>query len=185
MGNNTATLEVDARSITNHQANTEEVNKIINNYTLYASGAGLIPIPVLDIAAVTGVQLKMLHELAKKYNYTFSEHAMKSAIGIVVTAIPGSAIVKASSSLFKFIPLVGHILVGVNGLLYAAASTYALGKVFSAHFASGMTLLSFSPEKMKAAYKEHFEDYAKHNAAPSKALVDVEIPPVKPTKATA
>ncbi|MCP4106117.1 MAG: hypothetical protein GY749_11350 [Desulfobacteraceae bacterium] len=40
----------------------------------------------------------------------------------------------------------------------ASASTYALGKIFIQHFASGGTFLTFDPEKVKAYYAEMFED---------------------------
>src|SRR5262249_29658328 len=38
---------------------------IIQKHILYSTGAGLIPIPVADLAAVTAVQVSMLEELAR------------------------------------------------------------------------------------------------------------------------
>ena len=41
--------------------------------------------------------------------------------------------------------------------LIAGASTYAVGKVFYRHFASGGTFLTFDPEKARAYYEEMFQ----------------------------
>ncbi|MDE2463441.1 MAG: GTPase, partial [Alphaproteobacteria bacterium] len=39
----------------------------------------------------------------------------------------------------------------------AAASTYALGKVFIQHFESGGTFLDMDPDKVSAYFKEQYE----------------------------
>jgi uncharacterized protein (DUF697 family) len=36
-------------------------------------GAGLVPVPVLDLVAVSGVQLKMLSVISKTYDIPFQE----------------------------------------------------------------------------------------------------------------
>ena len=43
----------------------------VTRYSLYAAGAGLVPIPMLDVVAITGVQVQMLRVLAKHYNGPF------------------------------------------------------------------------------------------------------------------
>ncbi|MCB0572184.1 MAG: DUF697 domain-containing protein, partial [Phaeodactylibacter sp.] len=41
--------------------------EIVKNHVLISMGAGLVPIPILDIAAVTAVQLDMVKNLAQLY----------------------------------------------------------------------------------------------------------------------
>ena len=38
--------------------------KIVRNYMWWSMGAGLIPVPLVDMAAVTGVQLKMVADIS-------------------------------------------------------------------------------------------------------------------------
>lgn len=42
----------------------ERSEAIIRHHVLLAAGAGLIPLPLVDLAAVTGIQVRMLMELA-------------------------------------------------------------------------------------------------------------------------
>ena len=48
--------------------------EVIKNHVLISMGAGLVPIPILDIAAVTAVQIDMLKQLARVYDVSFSEN---------------------------------------------------------------------------------------------------------------
>ncbi len=56
---------------------TEKAKKIVKNYMWWSMGAGLIPIPFVEIPALLGVQLKMLADLSKEYNVEFSEEKGK------------------------------------------------------------------------------------------------------------
>ena len=47
---------------------------------LWASGGGLIPVPILDIIAITAVDVKMLRELSALYELPFREHQVKSIL---------------------------------------------------------------------------------------------------------
>ena len=130
--------------------------EIVKRYSLYAGGAGLIPVPLVDFAAVTGVELKMLAEIAKVYGIPFEQDRVRS---IVTAIIGGYATTKigygAGKSLLKGIPVVGTLLgmVAVPGI--AAGLTWAIGKVFIQHFASGGTFLDFDPESVRAYYNTH------------------------------
>jgi len=43
---------------------SEQSRKLVKNYMWWPMGAGLLPIPVAGVAAVTGVQLRMLSKLS-------------------------------------------------------------------------------------------------------------------------
>src|SRR5262249_28279910 len=48
-------------------ARREGADTLIRHHVLLSSGAGLIPIPLADVAAVTAVQVRMLEELTQLY----------------------------------------------------------------------------------------------------------------------
>jgi hypothetical protein len=57
----------------------------------------------------------------------------------------------------KAIPVIGQTTGSLALPITAGATTYALGKVFVMHFASGGTFLTFNPEKVK----EHYNTFLK------------------------
>jgi len=132
--------------------------KLVNKYVLWSMGAGVIPIPYIDMAAVTGVQLKMIKEVSEVYGQNFSEVKGKS----IITALLGSIIPNSLSagflgSTFKLLPVIGWYAGSVSMSVFSGAATYAIGKVFVQHFASGGTFLNFNPETVREHFKAEFE----------------------------
>ena len=134
-------------------------DKIVKTYMLWSMGAGLIPIPLADMAAVAGVQLKMLGELASHYDVPFSEHRGKSIISALVGGVAARSFAFGTAgSLLKAIPVFGSMAGMVAMPIFAGATTYAVGKVFVQHFASGGTFLDFDPDKVRAYFEEMFKE---------------------------
>ena len=126
---------------------------------LWAAGGGLIPVPMLDVVAITVVEIKMLRELAEIYNVPFREDQVKSILVSLLAGFGAPALGAAiGSSLVKFIPVTGYFvgLFAISGV--AAAFTYAVGKVFLQHFASGGTFLDFNPKKVREYFARQFEE---------------------------
>jgi uncharacterized protein (DUF697 family) len=139
-----------------------QAKRIVNYYLKWAAGMGLIPVPVLDVAAVTGVQLKMLRRLAKVYGVDYEESSGKSLVAALLASIIPARIGYGSiGSLVKAIPAVGTIAGMITVPAFNYASTYALGKVFRQHFATGGTLLDFDPDKMRGHFAEEFKNAPK------------------------
>ncbi len=72
--------------------------------------------------------------------------------------VGGSFAPSLTFSLIKCIPFLGLAGGMLTMSITAAASTYAVGKVFIQHFASGGTFLSFDPEKVREYYQEMFKE---------------------------
>ena len=141
-----------------------DVHKTIKNYSAAAVAAALIPIPVADLAGLVGVQLKMTHEIAKKHGVTIHDNKGKAAISALLTTIPAGSFTSAAASALKFVPGIGTALGMLAGPAYFSASTYATGRIFHSHFASGGTLLNFDVDAAKDAYRAYFEEAkAKNN----------------------
>ncbi|MBK8724204.1 MAG: DUF697 domain-containing protein [Saprospiraceae bacterium] len=131
-----------------------ESKDIIQNHVMYSMGAGMIPVPLADMVAVSGVQINMIRQLAKIYNVPFEETQTKA----LISALSGSIISKVGArTLIKFIPGIGSLLGGVAMGVVSGASTYALGEAFKYHFQTGGSILDFDTEKMKKFYDEQFE----------------------------
>jgi len=139
------------------ESQAEQAVKIVRNHMLVALGTGIVP-PMVDIAALTGVQIRMLYLLAKNYGQKFSDEWGKSVIGTLIGGYGMATLATgAVYSLMKFIPGIGQIAAPVSMSVVASASTYALGMVFIKHFETGGTLLNFDPEKMRKYYYEQYE----------------------------
>jgi uncharacterized protein (DUF697 family) len=129
---------------------------IVREYMGWSTGAGLIPVPLLDLAAISLVELKMVHSLAYLYGVPFSRGAAKSIIGALIGGGGTYVLAAPAASVVKMIPFVGTIAGLLTEPAIAAAATYALGKVFIQHFESGGTLLDFNVRTQRHQYEQHF-----------------------------
>ncbi|OQX25935.1 MAG: hypothetical protein BWK80_13010 [Desulfobacteraceae bacterium IS3] len=133
-------------------------NKVIRNHMLVSMGVGLIPIPIADMVGITAVQLNMLRKLAKIHEVPFTQHKVKSILTALVGGGGSLTVAEGFASLIKFVPVVGTTVGAVSMPITAGAITYAVGKVFLQHFASGGTFLTFDPEKVREYYAEMFKE---------------------------
>ena len=141
---------------------TEASTKIVRNYMWWSMGAGLIPFPLVDMAAVGGVQMKMIADISSEYDVKFAENRVR----IIIISLLGSLVPSAFASgfvgsLLKALPLVGTVAGTISMSLFSGATTYAVGQVFIRHFELGGTLLDCDVNKMKAYFEEQFEEGTK------------------------
>lgn len=129
-------------------------DRIIRNHVLASMGVGLIPLPLIDVIALSGVQLNMLRKLAKIYGVAFNKDKGKHLIASLLGGGVPVAIGGSLSSLVKAIPVVGQATGAITMPAAAGATTYAIAKVFAMHFASGGTFLDFNPDSVKEYYAE-------------------------------
>ena len=134
-----------------------EAHEIVQKYMLASIGVGLIPIPLVDVAAVAAIQLKMLHHVSRLYGVEFSENRAKSIVAALLGGgVPVSVSLNLVSAL-KSLPIVG-LVVGIFGTaILGGASTYAIGKVFIQHFESGGNFLTLDPQKLQDYYGQQVE----------------------------
>ena len=132
--------------------------EIVSRYWKWSAAAGLLAVPLLDVAAVTGVQLKMIADLARLYAVPFSRDGAKAIIGSLVGAItPGflsGPVARILTPTLSFLPGVGVAVRVLVTPTLNAASTYALGRVFVQHFESGGTFLDMDPDAVRQHYQQ-------------------------------
>lgn len=131
-----------------------DAEKAIKNHALYAAGGGLIPIPILDFMAVTGVQIDLVQNLCDVYNINFYRNQGKS----VISALVGTSLASIGSSLIKTIPGIGSLLGGFSMSILSGATTYAIGQVFAKHFENGGTMDDLDVEEFRTFYKRKVEE---------------------------
>lgn len=96
-------------------------------YSSLAASAGAIPIPLIDVVLLAGIQSRMVYDLAKLYGQPLTGQRfleLGSAIGL------GLLTRQAIRSLTKIIPFFGSVAAGA----LAGASTYALGRAFCYYY---------------------------------------------------
>jgi len=131
----------------------EKGERIVKVHCGWAAAAGLVPVPLLDIAAVTGIQLDMLKQLCTLYKVRYSESQGKSWI----TSLSGSILARMGASALKSVPVIGSLIGGVSMAALSGGATYAVGQVTIAQFESGDDFETADVERAREAYAEEFE----------------------------
>ena len=127
----------------------EAASQLVDRFSLWSGAAGLIPVPLIDVVAVGGVQLQMLRTLSEIYGVPFTDNRGKSVIaslaGAIISASTATTTAMTFGSLIKGVPGIGSAVGALTMPVYSAGATYVIGRVFMKHFASGGTLLDFNP----------------------------------------
>jgi uncharacterized protein (DUF697 family) len=134
--------------------------ELVDRLSLWSGAAGLIPVPLVDIAAVGGVQLHMLHRLSEIYGVPFSENRGKSILTSLAGAVIPATAATTTTSLMKGVPGIGTAIGALTMPAVAACATWVIGRVFIKHFASGGTLLDFSPPDYRDFIKAQKSKFA-------------------------
>jgi uncharacterized protein (DUF697 family) len=143
-------------------------SKLVDRFAIWSGVAGLVPLPVVDVLAVGGLQVQMLRRLSQIYNVDFSENRGKALIAALAGCmIPATSGMGAASAL-KAVPVVNILAAGFVMPVLSAGATFAIGKAFIQHFESGGTLLDFNPPDYREfvkAQKEMWESRIGRRAA--------------------
>lgn len=130
-----------------------KAQRLIKNTAWGSAGLGLVPVPIVDLVAIGGLQVWLVRELAKLHGVPMAGNRIKTLVSALVGGGAPSLITSGTVSLFKAIPLVGPVLGLALAPSLSGVSTLAIGRVFHAHFKAGGTLLDFDADKMRAFYE--------------------------------
>lgn len=136
--------------------NETRAKSIVRRYTYGSIAPSLIPVPVLDAAIISGIQLKMLHSLCQLYEVEFSSELGRSMITSLVGGGGSLLLASGSARFLKAVPVIGQIGGMISMAAFGGASTYAVGNVFVQHLETGGTLLTFDADKVRDFYKKEF-----------------------------
>lgn len=146
---------------------------LIKDYVVGSVAVSVVPVAIFDIAAVVGIQLRMIQKLSELHDKPFSDKIGRKVIYALIGGFGGYGVgYVVAASAFKLIPGIGWA-VGMASLpLVAGASTFAVGKSVARHYEQGGTLLDFNAKSMRQFYDEQFEkgkSVAKRSSKNSKA----------------
>ena len=114
----------------------EMANKLVDRFAIWAGAAGVLPIPLVDLIAVGGIQLQMLRRLSQIYDVPFSQNRGKSLIASLAGALIPTTSGIGAASVLKAVPVLGTALASFVMPILSAGATYGIGKVFIHHFKS-------------------------------------------------
>ncbi|MDP4908736.1 MAG: DUF697 domain-containing protein [Burkholderiaceae bacterium] len=128
--------------------------KVVKTWSQWSVAAGIVPVPLMDVALVSGIQVKMIYDLCQIYSIPFEKKsALAVASGLVGGSLSSGVARIAGEMALKTIPYVEQVLQPT----LAFATTYSMGYVFVKHFESSGTLLNFDTSKMNIYFQEQFE----------------------------
>jgi uncharacterized protein (DUF697 family) len=133
----------------------EAVRDVINVCSVAAGAVTFQPIPFLDIALVSPIQIAMVQAIGRVYGHRLDQKAiieMLSTFGASLLA--QNAIIAAA----KFIPFAGWVV----AISMAYALTYAIGEVADHYFKNGRGV---SAEELKSMFDRVYHEKKKEKQA--------------------
>src|SRR3974377_1017776 len=113
-----ASMSSDTEAMASASADVPEprdqaASKLVDRFAIWSGVAGLVPVPVIDVLAVGGLQLQMLRRLSQIYDVEFSENRGKALIAALAGCmIPATSGMGAASAL-KAVPVLNILAAGV------------------------------------------------------------------------
>ena len=77
--------EAIASTSASTETREELASKLVDRFAIWSGVAGLIPLPVIDVLAVGGLQVQLLRRLSQVYDVDFSENRGKALIAALST----------------------------------------------------------------------------------------------------
>ena len=134
---------------------TAKADSIIKSNVAQAMAMGLIPVPLLDVIALTNIQFKMVDDLVKLYGIRYT-HIEKAVVRSFILGMLPVVTVAGLGSALKVFPGIGSFAGGASVCMMAGGLTYATGKVFVQHFSTGGTLNDLDLIKAKQHFMREF-----------------------------
>jgi len=134
-----------------------EAENLIKTYVIGSVAVGALPVPLIDLAAISGLQLRMIQKICQLYGHKFSEQVVGSILTSLAGGVLATTVGLSIASTAKFIPGFGWALSMLSMPAVSGAATYAAGKVFVKHFEEGGTPLDLNASKFKEFYNQQFK----------------------------
>ena len=133
--------------VTTRERRRRLARKIVQRHETYAAVGGLFPLPVVNVAGVAAIIMRMVRQLSELYGVPFERERTRSTIiGLVGGAVPTGVGTATASTLAFAVP--GSAIVGLAVSAFTAgAMTRGIGLVFLEQFEDAARLLGASPIK--------------------------------------
>jgi uncharacterized protein (DUF697 family) len=126
-----------------HERRKSVARTIVERHATYSAVGGIIPLPIVNIASVTAVIVRMVKMLSDLYGVPFErDRARAIVVGLMGGSMPTGLGAATASTLIYVVP--GSNLIGLAiSSITAVACTRSIGRVFVEHFESGALLIDF------------------------------------------
>ncbi len=112
----------------------QQAFKIVDRHKMYAGLGGLVPMPAVNVASVTAVNLRMVKVLSDLYGIAFERDKMRSIVlGLMGGAAPTGLAAATAATLSFAAPLAGAFGLVVSTVV-AATLTRRIGLYFVERF---------------------------------------------------
>lgn len=118
----------------------KEADSIIKFHARLAAAAGLVPVNGVDIALVTAVQIRMVHEICEAYEVEFNEDMVKVGLSSVVGATIARLVAYGAREAFNAFSQFGNLADNLTNAAISGFFTAAIGEIYSMHFEGGGSL---------------------------------------------
>jgi hypothetical protein len=151
-------------------------HQTVTNWAQWATVAGFIPVPILDTAAISGLQIKMIYDLCKIYDVEFKKELVISIVGALVGGGVSTLFTSSLASTFtRHIPVIGTTIAAITQPALSYGTTYAVGVTFIKHFENKGSLIDFDISKAKNAFTQELSK-AKNVFKKKSDVIDMDEP---------
>jgi len=133
----------------------KDITKIIATSSAKASAVAILPVPIIDVAGVTFLQVRMVNRLAERYGINSSDKTrlIISALASNLIARMVTLVTEELAATSKLNMLIGESLIKatITGFV-----TTIIGEIYADHFESGGTLDNISIDRRIGYFKRQF-----------------------------
>ena len=138
--------------------NQDLIDTLIRKRVYGAMALGLAPVPMLDLVGLFAIQTELVNSLAKQYGVAFSKDRVRNILSTLLGSALPVALGPVAFSLLKAIPLIGMTAGAATMSIMGGSATYAVGRVFNRHFATGGTLIDMDAGKLKESFRTYYDE---------------------------
>ena len=138
-------------------ATRAKAEELIKARALLAAGLGIVPIPVVNFASASAVQMAMVQALTRIYNVEAKKSWIKNIISSVLGGFSTTALTGLAAGTLGAAPLVGASLAVISAPALNGLTTYALGYMFIRYFESPDGFIKANADAMVDWFKEGFK----------------------------
>jgi uncharacterized protein (DUF697 family) len=117
--------------------------QIVERHANLSAIGGFIPVPVVNIAGITAVIVRMVRQLCRHYGVPFEGHRARAiVIALMGGTMPTGMATAATTTLIYFVP--GYNVLGLAvSSVTASVTARSIGQLLVQHFEGGSTLAEF------------------------------------------
>jgi uncharacterized protein (DUF697 family) len=125
-------------------------HRLLAHYRRWTIAMASAPLPLMDAALVSGVQIRMLSRLAKLYGVPFERVRVAGLLSALFGGwTPYTITTGFAGAAARLAPGLGTLIGIATSIGTSVLATETIGKMFIQHFEEGGTFLDFEPKKYR------------------------------------